>query len=79
MSSVPRVTHVAHRMEGLTSHAFLVSVTGTRTAAILRLACVITVHTTPQVILAERAYNFVARAARISREDRKRAAISLWS
>ena len=30
-------------------------------------------------ILAEWVYDFVARAARISREDRKRAAISLWS
>lgn len=50
MSSAPRGTHAAHRMEGLTSHAFLVSVTGTRAAAILRLAYVITVHTTPQVV-----------------------------
>ena len=31
------------------------------------------------IILAERVYNFVARAARVSREDRKRTAISLWS
>ena len=31
------------------------------------------------VILAERVYKFVARAARVSREDRKLTAISLWS
>ena len=28
---------------------------------------------------AKRDYNFVARAARVSREDRKRTAISLWA
>ena len=28
---------------------------------------------------AKRVYKFVARAARVSREDRKRTAISLWS
>ena len=31
------------------------------------------------LILAERVYKFVACAARVSREDRKRTAISLWS
>ena len=31
------------------------------------------------IILAERVYKFVARAARVSREDRKLTAISFWS
>ena len=31
------------------------------------------------IVLAKRVYNFVMCAARVSREDRKRTAISLWS
>ena len=32
-----------------------------------------------KIILVERVYKFVARVARVSREDPKRTAISLWS
>ena len=49
----------------------------------LILSGFITFHCDPSgtqfIFLAERVYNFVARAARGSREDRKTTAISLWS